>query len=197
MRHVHHDWEFLENGRTVEPLSVAMLDDSGREYYAIFQEREDNWSGVICRAIEHQFLREHVLPYLPIIINNSWPEETWRWRYDRQHPDFVHVKPRNQIRDEVLDFLTGGQERPDLRLWAWFGAYDHLCLAQLFGSMMDMPGSIPFKTNELVQLWEDAGEPTKPPKPANAHDPRADVRWNDDVFTLCRKILRDGGYVIR
>jgi hypothetical protein len=65
-----------------------------------------------------------------------------------------------------------------VELWAWFAAYDHVALAQLWGDMPALPREIPRFTRELRQRWEDVGKPTLPAPPKDAHDALADARHN-------------------
>ncbi len=44
-----------------------------------------------------------------------------------------------------------------MELWAWYAAYDHVALAQLWGAMPALPREIPRYTKELRQLWDDRG----------------------------------------
>lgn len=124
------DTEFHEDGRTIDLISIALVCEDGREYYAISAEFDTK------RAWEHPWLPDNVLAHLP------W---TPIKRLDGAHPD---VKPRTQIRDEVSSFLhSAGTE-----LWAYYSAYDHVALAQLFGTMMDLPRHIPMRTKDLADL---------------------------------------------
>jgi len=63
-------------------------------------------------------------------------------------------------------------------LWAWFAAYDHVVLAQLWGSMPDLPRELPRFTRDLRQRWDDLGRPKLPQPPSDAHDALADARHN-------------------
>jgi hypothetical protein len=65
-----------------------------------------------------------------------------------------------------------------VELWAWFAAYDHVALAQLWGPMPALPKELPRFTRDLRQRWEDAGKPALPPPPNDAHDAVADARYN-------------------
>ena len=98
----------------------------------------------------HPWVREHVLPQLP-------PASTWR--------------PRAQIRQELLAFLG-----PDPVLWAWFGAYDHVALCQLWGGMTALPRAVPRITLDVRQLWEHLGRPALPVQPGGLHDALEDAR---------------------
>ena len=71
---------------------------------------------------------------------------------------------------------TGPGEQ--LELWAWYAAYDHVVLAQLWGAMPALPREIPRFTKDLRQLWDDRGRPTLPDAEAARHDALVDARHN-------------------
>lgn len=149
VRRYHYDCEFIEDGRTVELVSIGVVDETGREYYAVSTEFDPSRAG--------PWVRDHVLGQLP-------PPADKRWR------------SRSQIRDELFAFLTEPGET--IELWAWVGAYDHLALCHLWGAMPALPRQLPRFTRELKQRWEDRGRPALPPVPADAHDALADARHN-------------------
>jgi hypothetical protein len=63
----------------------------------------------------------------------------------------------------VRDFVLGVEE-PEL--WAWYGAYDHVVVCQLFGRMVDLPKGFPMWTNDLKQevaRVEQLGKPVTLP----------------------------------
>ena len=79
------------------------------------------------------------------------------------------------------DFLVEPvRDRPgeQLELWAWYAAYDHVALAQLWGAMPALPREIPRFTKELRQLWDDRGRPPLPDAEAARHDALVDARHN-------------------
>ena len=98
----------------------------------------------------HPWVRDNVVPQLP-------PTSTW--------------KPRAQIRDEIEQFL--GREPA---LWAWYGAYDHVALCQLWGAMPELPRALPRFTLDVRQLWEHLGRPPLPQQESGLHDALADAR---------------------
>jgi hypothetical protein len=85
-------------------------------------------------------------------------------------------RSRERIRADLLAFLTGPGE--EIELWAWFGAYDHVALCQLWGAMPALPRPIPRFTRELRQRWDDLDQPLLPPKPTGTHDALVDARYN-------------------
>jgi hypothetical protein len=144
-----YDCEFIEDGVTIELISIGVVDEQGREYYAVSTEFNPERAG--------DWVRAHVLPKLPSPADQAW-------------------RGRTAIRDTLLEFLTSSGER--VELWAWFAAYDHVALAQLWGPMPALPRTLPRFTRDLRQRWEDAGKPALPPPPSDAHDAMADARYN-------------------
>ncbi|KAA1252228.1 polyadenylate-specific 3'-exoribonuclease AS [Mycobacterium simiae] len=143
-----YDTEFIEDGCTIELISIAMVGEDGREYYAVSTEFDPQRAG--------SWVRAHVLPKLPAPASKLW-------------------RSRRQIRVDLEDFLGVHRDDP-IELWAWVGAYDHVALCQLWGAMPELPAAIPRFTRELRQLWEDRGCPQLPPRPRDVHDALVDAR---------------------
>jgi len=144
-----YDCEFIEDGVTIDLISIGVVGEDGSEYYAISTEFDERKASA--------WVRKYVLPKLPSPRSDLW-------------------RSRTQIRDELLEFLCPGGEKAEL--WAWYAAYDHVALAQLWGSMPALPAPLPRFTKELRQRWEDLGKPELPKPPADAHDSLVDARHN-------------------
>lgn len=143
-----YDTEFIDDGHTIELISIGVVAEDGREYYAISTEFNPERAG--------KWVRANVLPKLPSPSSQLW-------------------RSRSQIRDELETFFD--IDGPgSIELWAWVGAYDHVVLCQLWGPMTHLPPQIPRFTHELRQLWEDRGSPRMPPRSENAHDALVDAR---------------------
>lgn len=167
------DFEFLEDGRTIEMISVGIVAEDGRELYAVNGEMP--WE----RIVKHDWLMENVVPSLP--LNPAWEVPMIQW----DHPD---VKSRAVIAQEVREFLLhdGAPE-----LWAWCGAFDHVCLAQLYGRMIDLPELFPHHTGELRQRWDDLGCPELPEQEAGLHNALADARHNKVAWDAMMRVSVD------
>lgn len=137
-----YDTEFIENGRTIELISIGIVCEDGREYYAV------NWHAPWRRIRRHKWLMANVVPSLPQGYGDRRLTIPSRWLFDYGDP---RVKSPARIAEEVEDFLLGPlADKPnDVELWAWYGAYDHVALAQLFGPMVDLPTGIPMWTHDL------------------------------------------------
>jgi hypothetical protein len=144
-----YDCEFIEDGTTISLVSIGMIDETGREFYAVSTEFDES------RAID--WVRKNVLNQLPSPADRAW-------------------RSLARIRDDLLAFLLEPGE--PIELWAWMASYDHVALAQLWGDMRALPRQIPRFTHELRQLWESAGSPPLPGPGPDAHDALADARHN-------------------
>lgn len=150
IRRYFYDTEFIEDGVTIDLVSIGVVDETGREFYAVSTEFDPE------RAIG--WVRENVLDKLPSPSHPAW-------------------QSRTAIRDQLLAFLTEPGEK--VELWAWYAAYDHVVLCQLWGGMPALPRALPRFTNELRQRWEELGKPLLPPPPASGkHDALVDARLN-------------------
>jgi hypothetical protein len=160
-----YDCEFIEDGRTIDLVSIGVVDEYGREFYAISTEFDPT------PALP--WVRRNVLDRLPSPGHPAW-------------------RSREQIRDDLYAFLVeplrrgdsagaSGSDRPrrtyEIELWAWYAAYDHVVLAQLWGRMPDLPREIPRFTKDLRQLWDERGRPPLPTT-TQRHDALVDARHN-------------------
>jgi hypothetical protein len=137
-----YDLEFGDTTSVVTLVSVGVVAEDGREYYAVSNEFDP--------LAVHSWVAENVLPQLP-------PTSTW--------------KPRSVIAAELQDFFGD-----DPVWWAWYGAYDHVALCQLWGAMPDLPRAFPRFTLDVRQLWEHLGRPALPAQVDGLHDALADAR---------------------
>jgi hypothetical protein len=188
-RRVFYDTEFIDDGRTIRLISIGMVDEDGNTYYAVVNDVE-----VMHDAMRHPWLPDNVMVHLPGRETHG-TDGTWWWNWDRAHKDFDAVKPRAQIAAEVAVFLLA--PGVPVELWAWFAAYDHVALSQLFGTMVGLPSGIPMFTHELVQRWKESGQPEKPVQ-HSAHNALTDAYWNRALWLRCEAarfppVLRRGG----
>lgn len=186
-----YDWEFLEDGSTIDPISIGIVSDDGREYYAV--NSDANWAKV--RA--HSFLRENVLPSLPTparylkdlrSLNEHGRNEWYRkfWELDKTS---TLVKPLWVIRNEVLAFLRGVHEGDPIELWSWYAAYDHVALAQLWGPMSQMPEELPRFTHDIEQYACSKGVSTDElarVESSVAHNALDDAIYHMSMFNFVR-----------
>jgi hypothetical protein len=172
---IDFDTEFIDDGKKIEFISIGMVREDGKQYYAV----TDNVS-VIYRAIENDWLRKNVVNSLPLNIFGSSVGQfsgriNYEWDWDKNHKDFGAIKPKEQIAQDIRVFCT---EHGTPELWAWYAAYDHVVLSQIFGKMLDLPEDIPMWTNDLRQELHRLGNPRYPEQQEGAHNALEDAKWN-------------------
>lgn len=167
---IFYDTEFLEDGETISLISIGMVAEDGREYYAVSQDATRR--PLRRRIREHPWLMANVVPSLPKFYGDANLYMPRRWLFNYSDPC---VKPRHLIAREVRDFILAA---PGPQLWARYGAYDHVALCQLWGRMIDLPDGVPMWTNDLKQECERLGNPEVPQQAAGEHNALADARHN-------------------
>lgn len=182
-RHYCYDTEFLEDGQTIELISIGIVCDDGREYYAVNSDAD--WK----RIEKDDWLMTNVVPHLPMRRDekpHKFENRIWIWGLDMSS---TLIKPKWVIANEVREFILESPKHGDTPfLWAYYGAYDHVALAQLFGKMIHLPKGIPMWTHDLMQLMESMPGTWKPPgRGSDEHDALADARWNMRVLTAIQE----------
>src|SRR6266487_5505921 len=122
------DTEFIEDGRTIEPLSIGMVREDDKEYYVEVASNK--------RLEPNEWVLKNVIPHL-----QSW--DTWVLDPFPKYGSLSSnkgAKIREVVRQEIIDFCDGEQ---DPEFWGYFADYDWVLLCQLFGTMMDLPNRWP------------------------------------------------------
>jgi len=138
---VFYDFEFLEDGERIGPVSFGGITQHGDTLYVVNADLDE-------RAVAtHDWLGEHVWPFLPTVECKTGCRcmQNGRGHLDRDHPD---VRPLSQFRRTVDAFML---KAGPAELWADYGAYDHVALSQLYGSMILLPPYMPRFTHDIQQ----------------------------------------------
>ncbi|MYW48855.1 3'-5' exoribonuclease [Streptomyces sp. SID161] len=163
---IYYDTEFVDDGKTIDLISIGMVREDGAELYAVSSEFDQT------AVRQNPWLMENVWPSLPIRRNPTGARGSDK--LDLAHPD---VRSRAQIARIVADFI---HSTPNPQLWAYYSAYDHVALAQLWGPMINLPAGIPMQSDDIVTAAKLAGlTPGDLPKQADGHhNALADARHN-------------------
>lgn len=168
------DTEFIEDGRTIDLLSIGIVAEDGRTYYAT--------SGEADLSKASPWVLENVIPHL----NTTSGRGSYSLNVSRQ-----------TIRDGVLAFvgpvaygdarnLPGANGTPEF--WAYYADYDWVALCQLFGTMMDLPKGWPMYCRDVKQLCDYLGNPTLPKQGKGEHHALADAKWTKDAYHYLTEI---------
>src|SRR3990167_4899572 len=110
-----YDTEFLEDGKTIELISIGIVCENEATYYAVNSDMQ------VDRIVEDTWMKANVWPHLPIRMNGDHPTI-----FLDMHS--AEVKPKWVIANEVREFLTGirNNDGTPVELWADYAAYDHV-----------------------------------------------------------------------
>lgn len=138
---IFFDTEFIEDGKTIDLISIGLVREDGEMYYAESKECD------LSRA--SPWVRANVIPYLT--------------------GDYT---PRATIADDISRFAGFQPE-----FWAYYADYDWVALCQLYGTMMDLPGSWPKYCRDIKQFCDSIGNPRLPEQSTQEHNALNDARW--------------------
>ena len=182
-----YDTEFLEDGKTIDLISIGIVSEEGHEYYAVSSDlpieriRKDDW------------LLRNVMTSLPVNEPRSLSKYVEHSPNHYPYPSVStldvdrrdsRVKPEWVIANEVRDFLLQDLvlASDEVELWADYAAYDHVVLCQLWGRMIGLPKGVPMFTKDLQQRLSDLGNPRVPEQESGHHNALDDARHVRAVF---------------
>lgn len=217
-----YDTEFIDNGTTIDLVSIGIVAapawatepsrgvpigsvarQHARTYYAVNAEFD------LDELKARDWLVRNVLPHLPLTGREHLDAYLQYVPDDPPPPSALaevalslaatEVKPKYVIANEVRDFIlaplaeAADGERIDIELWADYGAYDHVALAQLWGAMVNLPPGIPMYTNDLQQYRRTVGSLIYTPDidPDAEHNALADAWYALDLFEGLRHFERN------
>ena len=152
------DTEFYEDGRTIELISIGIVREDGREFYAC------NLDADFTRIrMASPWLAANVLPQLPEDGAAAWLN-------------------RENIAEKIREFINSEK----VEIWAYYADYDWVVFCQLFGTMIDLPKGFPMFCMDLKQLSVEVGSPEHPKQVEGEHNALADARRNKDLYTFLR-----------
>ena len=178
MRH-WFDTEFIEDGKTIDLISIGIVAEDGREYYAINRECKLQYAS--------SWVWKNVLYPIGLYepfesINPSDPHCSATTKQS-----LLAAKTLDVIKNDVLLFLG-----KDPELWADYGAHDFVLFGQImsrgdrntFNPMSDCyPRDLPWYYNEIRQSERELGADLSTlPRPAREHNALEDARWNKKAW---------------
>jgi hypothetical protein len=164
-----YDTEFIEDGKTIDLISIGIVAEDGRELYC------ENSDADLSKASD--WVKENVILHLwSKQINkvdfNKWSLEVNHWGGLCSH---------KEIASEIRRFCSVEKHgKPEF--WGYYSSYDHVALCQLFGTMMDLPNGWPMYTRDIKQLCDSLGNPKLPEQGRDEHNALADAVWNRQAY---------------
>lgn len=161
------DCEFMEDGRTIDLLSLAIVAEDDREFYAVNDDAD------LSKA--NDWVKENVIPQLRIPTVAG-----------AKGPGVEVFGGLAEIRKRVLEFipLVAGPNGKIVKphIWGYFADYDWVAFCQLFGRMIDLPKGFPMYCRDIKQACDSIGNPDLPPQGKGEHHALLDARWNKVAY---------------
>lgn len=183
------DTEFIEDGRTIDLISIGMISEDGRELYLQNQECNfDKASDWVARNVLLQLQEFDMGQRTPTgvdkdrIRNDNIP--AYRYETGGWVRDSGVWRMRSEIAKAVQEFCEFGMHHETNRpeIWAYYADYDWVVLCQLFGTMMDLPKSFPRYCRDVKQLCDSLGNPQLPTQQTGEHNALQDAIWCKVAF---------------
>ncbi|NBO98773.1 MAG: 3'-5' exoribonuclease [Proteobacteria bacterium] len=152
------DTEFNTYGSNIIPISLGLVNEKGSELYIEFNPSY-SWTA-------SDWVKENVVPHLK--WNNG--------DYSAVVPNFLNA------RELITEFVSAETTNPNF--YTWYGSYDWVMFAGIFGNMTDLPKGFPMYTRDLKHLVDMLGieEKLLPKQIGTEHNALEDARWNKEVF---------------
>jgi hypothetical protein len=164
------DTEFYERPGRISLISIGLVAEDGREYYA---ESKD---APYAEIEKDEWLADNVLANLDggyglakgrdangVVVSSISEFYGEKWR----------TIP--EICGEVTDFTDKDHEPI---FYGYYADYDWVVFCWLFGRMVDLPSKFPFYCRDLKQEMDRQGVENIIPQPTGEHNALIDARWN-------------------
>ena len=175
------DTEFIEDGKTIDLISIGIVAEDGRELYAI--NKECDFSKASWWVVEN-VLQPMGLDHSGFNKNPGDPSVSPSYRNS-----CLAAHPKGEIACLVKEFVRDSPE-----FWAYYAGYDWVAVCQLFGTMMDLPEGFPTYCRDIKQECDRLGNTPLPKQAEGEHNALADARWNKQarefLKTYARKSLQ-------
>jgi len=156
------DTEFIEDGQTIDLISIGIVSEDGREFYGISNEFDDTKA--------NNWVIENVFSHL---LDGFEDQKVWY--------------TRKELKQAIIEFI-GNDQNPEF--WAYYASYDWVALCQLFGTMMQLPKHFPMFCMDLKQLTVMVGNPKLPDQTSTEHHALADARWNKEAYDFLMERMK-------
>lgn len=178
------DTEFIEDGKTIDLISIGMVCEDGRELYLQNLECEfekaSDWvvenvfpglTDFKLDIVEFQTLAFRKRIFKPIVPTQLDYHSVWQFR--------------NSIAERIKNWIA---HDTDPEFWGYYADYDWVVFCQLFGKMINLPRSFPKYCKDIKQLCVDLGNPKLPEQTSGEHNALEDARWNKAAYNFLKNL---------
>lgn len=154
---IFFDTEFCEDGRAIDLISIGMVRDDGRTYYA----QATDWTP----SKMSTWVVENVMPNLKRCGAHMTIEAELSAHSAGSCRTGCPYRSAGEMRRQLVEFCGA---RPEF--WADYASYDWVALCQIFGCMKDLPEGWPMFVRDVQQAADlPPARPDWPPHPGRKH----------------------------
>ena len=168
------DTEFIESPGKIDLLSIGIVSEDGREFYA---ETNDVDHGTACK-----WVRQNVLPHL-------WSRQQDKSAFNRWSRDggTGGLMRTRDVGPAIRRWI--GEDVPEF--WGYYADYDWVLFCWLFGKMVDLPDGWPMFCRDVQQLKEYCINQRLPEQDETEHHALCDGRWIRDAHDVLTTDLKN------
>ncbi|MGH2509658.1 MAG: hypothetical protein ACRDHZ_19950 [Ktedonobacteraceae bacterium] len=175
------DTEFIDDGKTIDLISIGIVCEDGRELYLQSTELDprnaspwvkDNVLAKLTMCPHTDLVRDGV-PGLYRTDRAYHAKQGGRCTFTSSEGTCGYVpecswRTREQMKYDIQTFFNPSD---DIELWGYYSAYDYVAFTQLFGSIMDLPQGWPRYMRDLQQVIDEREvvDADLPEQPVNQH----------------------------
>lgn len=182
------DTEFIENGSTIDLISIGIVCEDGRTYYAQnlkcdFTKASDwVWRNVFPHLLHFDMRGVRGCMGMPAIGTLSNARQSKCGNAEQPCP----WRERYEIRNEVLEFMDVEKHgKPEV--WGYYADYDWVAFCQLFGTMMELPKGFPMYCRDIKQWADMLGNPPLPKPEVEIHHALVDAQGVQEMHEFLKK----------
>lgn len=165
------DTEFIEDGKTIDLVSIGMVCDDGRKLYMVSNEYDP--------AKADPWVHKHVLNHIP----------GDQKRHSRKEiASAINAFTLEPLIRYYAAAPSKNRKAASPQIWAYFADYDWVALCQLFGKMVDLPEHLPQYCRDVKQLADDLGNPELPKQIGNNHHALDDAVWAKTAWEFLHQL---------
>lgn len=200
---IYMDSEFVDDGKTIDLISIGLVSEDGREIYLQSVEFDPSKAS--------QWVKDNVLSHLPLcphanVTTDSRQPYVQDIHYHNRRGQCTFERPakgitglsgvkmsggfligahadcfwrtREQMRSEIIAFCDPEKYgKPEFI--GWCCSYDHVAFCQLFGTMIMLPVGYPHYFKDLQNALDERGIPDSslPEQEGTAHNALSDAKY--------------------
>lgn len=185
------DTEFIENGKTIDLISIGIVTDNGRELYlqnsecAFGYASDWVWRNVYPHLKHFDMRGQRSCSPVRETYDSGLGFRTKTVCYETSCPWLT----RREIGDAVLAFCDQSKYgKPEF--WGYFCDYDWVAFCQLFGTMIQLPKGYPMHCKDIKQWADQLGDIRIPAANASNHNALDDAKWVRSAYNYLTEIAK-------